>query len=229
MTDSLSTRTQEWRSHINNLSRCCAYGAFYYDCIEWADPNKDNENISKTLELLKKIEIQNTNELCASLKYENAYKFSYLRNYMWAIYKHQCRVGNGEFLPAFHNQIFANSDEVLYRYMDEDVISLQLEEGVKLDDYMHHLTFYYVNPLLNLADGGNRRLKGENCPEHHRLLQLHRQLENETQFDEIAVIRSMLCNIVVMASKIRDAEAIRVFSAESFKMLNEMNSRPVMT
>ena len=172
--------------------------------------------------------------LSDSLLYENAYKMSYIRNFMWAIWQYENNGGNdydGVFMPAFRNRFFSLVDKELREAMDPEAVSEQLAEGGKLDDYMHTLTWYYLNRLCNLADGGDRNLASNNSPEHHKLLQLHRKLEDEGQFDEILMIRSMLMYLVMGAFRMLlngDEAASRVFQIDAFEMLNEMNSKPLM-
>lgn len=228
-----STRTKEWRDQVNTLCATTTLSASVIELLDEADKTdeKTREACSQMLDHWRGLYMDALND---SLNYANAYKMSYIRNFMWAIWKYEnngCDDYKGVFMPAFINRFFGLTDAILHEKMKKEQISKELDEAAKLDGYMHTLTWYYCNRLCNLADGGDRKIPSNNSPEHDKLLQLHRQLEAEGQFDEILMIRNMLINLVMSAFGMHlkgDEAANRVFQVEAFEILNEMNSKPVM-
>lgn len=229
----LSTRTQEWRDRADNLCIATVLSATVTERL-MDGPDLEKETADAFINALKDWGETYYDNLIESLKYKNAFKMSYIRNFMWAIWKYETNGGNdyeGVFMKAFTDIFFSRVDQTLRTIMDEEQVSQEHKEGTKLDKYMHLLSFYYINRLANMADDGDRKPVSDNSPEHHKLLQLHRQLEAEGQFDEILMIRLMLIHLVAGAYDMHingDEAAFRVFKIDAFEMLNEMNSKPVM-
>ena len=84
----LSTRTKEWRDQASILCATTVLSATVLErLIE--NPEMEKETVDAFINALKSWTDTHDENLDESLKYENAYKLSYIRNYMWAIWKYE--------------------------------------------------------------------------------------------------------------------------------------------
>ena len=230
MTEFLSTRTKEWRENVEALSittnLCIRFEDFYSNL-------EDGEMKAQMRDLYDNTLKDMLQHLLASTKYPNAYKFHYLRNFIYANWKYinqPVADYDNVFMPAFKHRVFGLSDSCLHHWgIDVETANEERAAGAEFDQYMQLLMHYYTNRLLNLKDGADRQPVSETSEAHDQLLREHRRLEGLGLYDEIYVVREMFMHLVWTAyGEFTDEAAARVFKIDAFEMLNEMNSRPVM-
>lgn len=162
---------------------------------------------------------------------DEAYKLSYLRNFMFAYYKRICRKPDGgydDFLEYFKFELWAAGDRILREKLGDEQCNAELKEAAEMDRYMMLTCHIYTNQLFRLA-GLETRGVCEDGALINEYKELHSKYESKKWFDEIAAIRYQLQQLVAadVAEFYADEAAMRVWLVEGFELLNEFNTKPV--
>ncbi|QNI53365.1 hypothetical protein SynBIOSE41_00833 [Synechococcus sp. BIOS-E4-1] len=127
------------------------------------------------------------------------YRDNVIRNKAFAFSKVNCFGQMSEdteafveaYQAAFRMEWFVAENDYISSRLTEDERARQHEAGYDMDlsYYIEVLAFYYCNRLCNLADGGDRDVVSVDSPEHARLVELTKKLEERKMFDEMYLVR----------------------------------------
>ena len=164
---------------------------------------------------------------------EKAYVHHIIRNkaYAFSLMYASGTVDEDLYHEAFMLDIFATENAFHKQYFNEDEGIKQHNEGYDMDLclYIEALAGYYCNPLLNLADGGDREV----CDKDHlffkKLVELTPKLEKREMFDEFYVARTAVIHAYSSFAHVwlRPTEEKIAWEDKAHQMLMELYAAPV--
>ena len=221
-----STHKREWREQQVRISQAAAAAIQLQGMLERTRQDNHAYEIMQRMHFRKYTEMKQG--ILHTMMHVNAFKYLYLRNYMYAEFVFQdsrCDIFENVWLTAFQHPYWEDLKRNFAEHVDKVECIKQVSLGRLLDDYMKCLTAYYIKTLANLADGGMRCTENKTAESFNELLQLHQKAEAEGWFDEIFVIRTMLIAMIlsVVPDLLFDEMAARVFQFKAGGLLDEMN------
>jgi hypothetical protein len=168
-----------------------------------------------------------------SVTAENAYLHHIIRNKAYA-FSVVYASGTGDedlYHEAFFQDIFATENAFLKQHFNEDEGMRQHNEGYDKDLslYIQALAGYYCNPLLNLADGGDREVCNKDHLFYKKLIELTPKLEEREMFNEFYVARTAVIHAYSSFAHVwlRPTEEKIAWEDEAHQMLMELYAAPV--